>query len=51
MEHQEMTLGPVTYEVHRVYAGNQSVAELMIEQLGRSEPDKSSFDVDTHPAV
>ncbi|MBM6886988.1 hypothetical protein [Pseudoflavonifractor phocaeensis] len=51
MEHQEITLGTVTYEVHRIFTGNQSVAELMMEHLGRSGVEKSSFDGNTNPAV
>ena len=50
MEHQEITLGTVTYEVHRIFTGNQSVAELMMEHLGRAGVEKSSFDGNTNPA-
>ena len=33
MDYQEITLGQVTYEIRRVYAGERSAADLVLDRL------------------
>ena len=47
MEYQEFALGEVTYEIRRVYAGDRSVAELLLDQLTQNNKPNPSFD-ETH---
>lgn len=51
MDYQEITLGQVTYEIRRVYTGDRSAAELVLDRLSQAASEKPSFDVDTNPAV
>lgn len=51
MDYQEITLGQVTYEIRRVYTGERSAADLLLEHLSQAVSEKPSFDVDTNPAV
>ena len=51
MDYQEITLGQVTYEIRRVYTGDRSAAELVLDRLSQAVSEKPSFDVDTNPAV
>ena len=51
MDYQEITLGQVTYEIRRVYTGERSAADLVLERLSQAASEKPSFDVDTNPAV
>lgn len=45
MEHQEITLGQVTYEISRVYAGSRPVPDLILDRLTQNaSPIKPSFD-------
>ena len=44
MNHQEITLGQVTYEVCRVFIGNNPPAELVLEQLVQKKNTNPSFD-------
>lgn len=38
MEHQEITLGQVTYDISRVYAGSRPAAELVLDRLTQNLP-------------
>lgn len=51
MDYQEITLGQVTYEIRRVYTGERSAADLLLDRLSQAASEKPSFDVDTNPAV
>lgn len=51
MDYQEITLGQVTYEIRRVYTGERSAADLVLDRLSQAASEKPSFDVDTNPAV
>lgn len=51
LDYQEITLGQVTYEIRRVYTGERSAADLVLERLSQVASEKLSFDVDTNPAV
>lgn len=44
MEHREITLGQVTYEISRVYTGERSAAELVSERAVRRLMEDPSFD-------
>ena len=44
MEQQEITLGQVTYQVSRVYAGTRPVSELVTEQLVKRLAENPPFD-------
>jgi hypothetical protein len=44
MKYQEITLGPVTYEISRVYTGDRPAAELLLDRLTQSAPPNSPFD-------
>ena len=44
MNHQEITLGQVTYEICRVFIGNDPAAELVLEQLVQKKNTNPSFD-------
>ncbi len=44
MEMQEITLGAVTYEVRRVYAGERTAAELVLDRMTRSRQEAPPFD-------
>lgn len=51
MDYQEIILGQVTYEIRRVYTGERSAADLVLDRLSQAASEKPSFDVDTNPAV
>ena len=38
MEQQAITMGPVTYELRRVFQGTRSLSELMAERLAQNIP-------------
>ena len=38
MEHQEITLGQVTYDISRVYAGSRRLPELVLDRLTQNLP-------------
>ena len=44
MEQQEITLGQVTYQVSRVYAGNRPISELVAERLANQISENPPFD-------
>lgn len=44
MEQQEFTLGQVTYEVSRVYAGSRPASELVAERLVKRLAENPPFD-------
>ena len=44
MEPQEITLGQVTYQVSRVYAGTRPASELVAERLARRLAENPPFD-------
>ena len=44
MEHQEIILGPVTYQVSRVYAGTRPASELVAERLSKRLAENPPFD-------
>lgn len=44
MKHQEIALGEVTYEVCRVYSGDRTAAELLLERLTQNPKTNPSFD-------
>lgn len=44
MEQQEITLGNVTYEVSRIYAGNCPASELVAERLAKRLTENPPFD-------
>ena len=44
MEQQEITLGQVTYEVSRVYAGSRPASELVAERLVKRLAENPPFD-------
>lgn len=46
MEHQEITLGQVTYEIQRVYHGNRPVSELVADRLTQNFPTAHPVDGD-----
>ena len=50
MEYQEIALGEVTYEIRRIYTGDRSAAELLLERLTQNKKPHSSFD-ETHTAL
>lgn len=47
MEHQEIILGQVTYDISRVYAGSRRAAELVLDRLTQNLP--ASYPVDGDP--
>lgn len=51
MEHQEITLGQVTYDVSRVYAGSRSAAELVLDRLTQNLPAGQSVDGDPNQGL
>lgn len=44
MEYREIALGEVTYEVCRVYSGDRSAAELLLDRLTQKNEPNPSFD-------
>ena len=44
MEQQEITLGPVTYQVSRVYAGTRPASELVAKRLAKRLAENPPFD-------
>lgn len=44
MKPQEIILGPVTYELRRVFQGTRPLAELMAERLAQNIPDARGVD-------
>ena len=44
MEQQEITLGQVTYQVSRVYAGTRPASELVAERLVKRLSENPPFD-------
>ncbi len=48
MEQQEIQLGLVTYEIQRVYQGDQPIQELVMARLEHAHP---AFDGDTKDTV
>ncbi len=51
MEQQEIQLGLVTYEIQRVYQGDQPIQELVMAQMERKYLAHPAFDGDTKDAV
>lgn len=47
MEYQEIVLGEVTYEIRRVYVGDRSTSDLLIDRLTQNNKPNPSFD-ETH---
>ena len=48
---QEITLGPVTYEVRRVYGEGHTLAELLAGQIARHTLEDPPFDETRRDAV
>ena len=48
---QEITLGPVTYEVRRVYGEGHTLAELLAGQIARHTLEDPHFDETRRNAV
>lgn len=46
MEHQEITLGQVTYDISRIYAGSRPAAELVLDWLTQNFPAAHPVDGD-----
>ena len=44
MEQQEITLGQVTYQVSRVYAGTRPASELVAKRLAKRLAENPPFD-------
>lgn len=44
MEQQTITIGPVTYELRRVFQGTCTLSELMAERLAQNIPDTQPVD-------
>lgn len=51
VEQQEIQLGLVTYEIQRVYQGNQPIQELVMARLEREYLAHPAFDGDTKDTV
>ncbi len=51
MEQQEIQLGLVTYEIQRVYQGDQPIQELVMAQMEHAHLAHSAFDGDTKDTV
>lgn len=51
MEQQEIQLGLVTYEIRRVYQGDQPIQELVMARLEREYLAHPAFDGDTKDTV
>ncbi len=51
MEQQEIQLGLVTYEIQRVYQGDQPIQELVMARLEHANLAHPSFDGDTKDTV
>ena len=51
MDYQEITLGQVTYEIHRVYSGGRPVSELVLDRLTQSAQPVPPFDERSGHAV
>ena len=39
MDYQELSIGSVIYEVHRIYNGSRSAEELVLERMLLEQPD------------
>lgn len=39
MDHQELSIGSVIYEVRRIYHGSRSAEELVLDRILRNQPD------------
>ncbi len=44
MNETQITFGPVTYEISRVYTGDRTASQLMAEQLFQKILETSAFD-------
>ena len=44
MKPQEIILGPVTYELRRIFQGTRPLVEVMAEQLAQKIPDAPGVD-------
>lgn len=51
MKPQEITLGPVTYEIRRVYREEHTLAELLAYQITQHTLENPSFDETRRNAV
>ncbi len=51
MEQQKIQLGLVTYEIQRVYQGDQPIQELVMAQMERKYLAHPAFDGDTKDTV
>ncbi len=51
MEQQEIQLGLVTYEIQRVYQGDQPIQELVMARLEHTNLAHPTFDGDTKDTV
>ena len=51
MEHQEITLGRVTYDISRVYAGSRPVVELVLNRLTQNLPTGHPVDGDPNQGL
>ncbi len=51
VEQQEVQLGPVTYEIQRVYQGDRPIQELVMARLEHANLAFPAFDGDTKDTV
>ena len=51
MNQTEITIGLATYEIHRNYSGNKTVADLVKESLMMEKQPKTTFDTKAHDHV
>ena len=51
MNQTEITIGLATYEIHRNYSGNKTVADLVKESLMMEKQPKTTFDTKVYDHV
>lgn len=51
MAKNEVKIGDVTYQLNRVFAGSQTVTEVMIDAVVDRAREESAVDVPENPAV
>ena len=51
MNETEITFGPVTYEIGRVYTGDRTASQLLAEQLAQQILETSAFDEEAEYGV
>ena len=51
MNETEITFGPVTYEISRIYTGDRTAPQLIAEQLSQRILETSAFDEEAEYGV